>query len=84
MCIRDRFTPSGVQLINPVSSVKFKKRAGFTLLAIWVGCVIASVVLYGNNFLSIIAVSYTHLDVYKRQNQTYNNQKSIYWDNFFI
>jgi len=49
--ILDLFTPSGVQLINPVSSVKFKKRAGFTLLAIWAGCVIASVVLYGNHFL---------------------------------
>jgi len=49
--ILDLFTPSGVQLINPISSVKFKKRAGFTLLAIWVGCVIASVVIYGNHFL---------------------------------
>ncbi len=52
--ILDLFTPSGVQLINPISSMKFKKRAGFTLIAIWVGCVIASVVLYGNNFLSLI------------------------------
>lgn len=49
--ILDLFTPSGVQLINPISSVKFKKRAGFTLLAIWAGCVIASAVLYGNHFL---------------------------------
>jgi len=52
--ILDLFTPSGVQLISPISSMKFKKRAGFTLIAIWVGCVIASVVLYGNNFLSSI------------------------------
>ena len=55
--ILDLFTPSGVQLISPISSIKFKKRAGFTLLAIWIGCVIASVVLYGNNFLSIIGFS---------------------------
>ncbi len=52
--VLDLFTPSGVQLINPISSMKFKKRAGFTLIAIWAGCVIASVVLYGNNFLSLI------------------------------
>jgi inner membrane protein len=48
--IMDLFTPSGVQLLNPLSSGKFKKRAGFTLMGIWVGFVIASVVLYGNNF----------------------------------
>lgn len=52
--ILDLFTPSGVQLINPISSIKFKKRAGFTLIAIWAGCVVASVVLYDNNFLSLI------------------------------
>jgi len=52
--ILDLFTPSGVQLISPISSMKFKKRAGFTLIAIWAGCVISSVVLYGNNFLSLI------------------------------
>ena len=51
--ILDLFTASGVQLLNPFSSEKFKKRAGFTLLGIWGGCVIASVVLYGNNFLYI-------------------------------
>ena len=51
--ILDLFTPSGVQLLNPISSVKFKKLAGLTLLGIWVGCVIASVVLYGNNFFII-------------------------------
>ncbi len=55
--ILDLFTPSGVQLINPISSVKFKKRAGFTLLAIWAGCVIASAVLYGNHFLIFILLS---------------------------
>jgi inner membrane protein len=51
--ILDLFTPSGVQLLNPISSVKFKKLAGLTLLGIWAGCVIASVVLYGNNFYII-------------------------------
>ncbi len=48
--ILDLFTPSGVQLLTPLSSGKFKKRAGFTLIGIWAGFVIASVVLYGNNF----------------------------------
>jgi inner membrane protein len=52
--ILDLFTPSGVQLINPISSIKFKKRAGLTFIAIWAGFVIASVVLYGNNFLSLL------------------------------
>ena len=52
--ILDLFTSSGVQLINPISTMKFKKRAGFTFIAIWIGCVIASVFLYGNNFLSLI------------------------------
>jgi inner membrane protein len=51
--ILDLFTPSGVQLLNPISSEKFKKLAGLTLLGIWAGCVIASVVLYGNNFFII-------------------------------
>jgi len=51
--ILDLFTPSGVQLLNPVSSDKFKKGAGLTLICIWAGCVIASVVLYGNNFLQV-------------------------------
>jgi inner membrane protein len=57
--ILDLFTPSGVQLISPISSMKFKKGAGFTLLAIWVGCVIASVVMYNNNFLNLLY--YLHL-----------------------
>ncbi len=51
--ILDLFTPSGVQLLNPISSGKFKKLAGLTLMGIWAGCVIASVVLYGNNFFII-------------------------------
>jgi inner membrane protein len=48
--VLDLFTPSGVQLLNPLSSGKFKKQAGFTLMGIWAGFVIASVVIYGNNF----------------------------------
>ncbi len=51
--ILDLFTPSGVQLLNPLSSQKYKKQAGFTLIGIWAGSVIASVVLYGNNFLYV-------------------------------
>lgn len=51
--ILDLFTPSGVQLLNPFSSEKFKKGAGLTLLGIWGGCVIASVVLYNNHFLFV-------------------------------
>jgi inner membrane protein len=51
--ILDLFTPSGVQLLNPFSSEKFKKGAGLTLLGIWGGCVIASVVLYGNHFFFV-------------------------------
>lgn len=51
--ILDLFTPSGVQLLSPISSEKFKKLAGLTLLGIWAGFVIASVVLYNNNFFII-------------------------------
>jgi inner membrane protein len=51
--VLDLFTPSGVQLLNPFSAEKFKKGAGLTILCIWAGCVIASVVLYGNHFLFV-------------------------------
>ncbi len=49
--ILDMFTSAGVQLLSPISSGKFKKRAGFTLLGIWAGCIIASFVLYGHTFM---------------------------------
>jgi inner membrane protein len=52
--ILDLFTKSGVELLNPVSSQKFHKLAGFTLLGIWVGTVIVSVVLYGNTFWHVL------------------------------
>lgn len=45
----DLFTPAGVELLNPLSSQRFKKLAGFTLLVLWAGCVIVSIVLYGNH-----------------------------------
>lgn len=45
----DLFTPAGVELLNPVSNLRFKKLAGFTLLVLWAGCVIVSIVLYGNH-----------------------------------
>jgi len=48
--ILDLFTKSGVELLNPISSAKFHKLAGFTLLGIWAGFVVISVVLYGNTF----------------------------------
>ena len=48
--ILDLFTKSGVELLNPISSVKFHKLAGFTLLGIWAGFVVISIVLYGNTF----------------------------------
>jgi|WetSurMetagenome_2_1015567.scaffolds.fasta_scaffold126260_1 inner membrane protein len=52
--IIDLFTKSGVELLNPLSSEKFKKFAGLTLLGIWAGAVIVSVVLYGNYFWHIL------------------------------
>jgi len=52
--ILDLFTKSGVELLNPISYVKFHKLAGFTLLGIWVGAVIISVVLYGNTFWHVL------------------------------
>lgn len=52
--IIDLFTPAGVELLNPLSSQRFKKLAGFTLLVLWAGCVIVSIVLYGNHVQYII------------------------------
>ena len=52
--ILDLFTKSGVELLNPISSAKFHKLAGFTLLGIWAGAVIISVVLYGNTFWHVL------------------------------
>lgn len=51
--ILDLFTKSGVELFSPISSQKFHKLAGFTLLGLYVGAVIISVVMYGNHFLWI-------------------------------
>ncbi len=51
--ILDLFTKSGVELFSPLTSQKFHKLAGFTLLGLYVGAVIISVVMYGNHFLWI-------------------------------
>lgn len=51
--IIDLFTKSGVELFSPITSQKFHKLAGFTLLGLYIGVVIISVVMYGNHFLWI-------------------------------
>lgn len=49
--ILDLFTKAGVELLSPITSQKFHKLAGFTLLGLYLGAVIVSVVMYGNHFM---------------------------------
>lgn len=49
--ILDLFTKAGVELFSPITSQKFHKLAGFTLLGLYLGAVIISVVMYGNHFM---------------------------------
>jgi inner membrane protein len=49
--ILDLFTKAGVELFSPITSQKFHKLAGFTLLGLYLGAVIISVVIYGNHFM---------------------------------
>ncbi|ADZ08510.1 Protein of unknown function DUF457, transmembrane [Methanobacterium lacus] len=49
--ILDLFTKAGVELLSPITSQKFHKLAGFTLLGLYLGAVMVSVVMYGNHFM---------------------------------
>ncbi len=49
--ILDLFTKAGVELLSPITTQKFHKLAGFTLLGLYLGAVIISVVMYGNHFM---------------------------------